>query len=88
MSLYQTGMAHTREVLVSVQRDGLRILNTSSAVKYALSRGAVRVSLTGFESLSCSGSGLGDSRKEGECRGDGKNLHVFECNGFSKRVER
>lgn len=85
MSLCQIEMAHTRAVLVAVQRDGLRILDTNRAVKYALSRFAVRISLTGFESLSCSGRGLGDSRKEGQCRGDGKILHVSVCKGFRKR---
>lgn len=89
MSLSQMGMAHTREVLVAVQRDGSLILDTNRAVKCAISIGTVRISsLTCFETLSCSGSGLRDSRAEGECRGDGKNLHVLECNGFSKTVER
>lgn len=59
----------------------------NSAVKCALSRGAVRISLTTFKSLSCRGSGLGNSRKECECCWDGKNLHVPESNKVSKTVE-
>lgn len=88
MSLCLIGIAHTCAVLVAVQRDGFRILHTSSTIECALSRRAVRISLTGFESLGCGGSGLGESRKEDECGGDGKILHVPDCNRVSKTVER
>lgn len=80
-------MIHTRDVFVAVKRDGFGVLDINSAVKYALRRGAVRISLATFESLSCSGSGLDDSRKEGECCWNGKTLHVPECNKVSKMVE-
>lgn len=80
-------MIHTRAVSVAVKRDGYLVFDIYSAVKCALSRGAVRISLTTFERLSCSGSGLGDRRKEGECCWDGKKLHVPECNKVSKMLE-
>lgn len=86
MHLRQIEMIHTCSVLVAVKRDGYRVLDINRAVKFAQSRGAVRISLTAFESLSCRGSGLGDSRKEDECCWDGNNLHVPECNKVSKRV--
>lgn len=88
MHLSQIEMIHTRAILVAVKRDGFRVFDMNSAVKCAQSRGAVRISLTIFESLSCRGSGLGDSRKEGECCWDGNNLHVSECNKASKMVGR
>lgn len=87
MHLSQIEMIHTRAILVAVKRDGHLVFDMNSAVKFALSRGAVRISLTIFERLSCRGSGLGDSRKEGECCRDGNNLHVPECNKVSKMVE-
>lgn len=88
MHLRQIEIIHTCSVLVAVKRDGYRVLDINRAVKFAQSRGAVRISsLTAFESLGCRGSGLGDSRKEGECCWDGNNLHVPECNKVSKRVD-
>lgn len=87
MHLSQTEMIHTRAISVAVKRHGFRVFDINSAVKCAQSRGPVRISLTTFESLSCRGSGLDDSRKEGECCWDGNNLHVPECNKVSKMVE-
>lgn len=87
MHLGQEVMIHTRAVLMAIKRDGYLVLDIDSAVKCALSRRAIRIALTTFESLSCRRSGLGDSRKEGECCWDGKNLHVPECNKVSKMVE-